>query len=765
MCSEEDRKPAKKMCLKCEISMCVQHLQAHLTTPVLLQTHPLTEPTALGAATKCPQHGKLLEYFCLDDMACVCVSCAIEDQHRLHNMKTFSTAQKELMEKLIIEHKALQSKTEEDNMSLEKWEKGKREELSMGAVRLVEAVNNLRDLSLTSVQSSVSARMVSIRTSKSSIQSIQGEKDTFRFLQMYSQVHQDLEKAKAVDLRKGLEPGEHRNKLVQEIMQSGEKILMDTTHFLRSLLSLVDPENHQTCGIASPDLFFEPLTQKSSISVSKDKRTVFYNSGMGDSSTTLLIKSSKSTPNLQRWIVVLTEDADWMVGFCDKRSPQNFKDGPVYGLSYRSHFQTKMRQLAVGRIFRTPQKTPVHIAGTPTLSGSGENPPQTHRADISRPLCLPLVSESRKVIWVDSEQVELQLKEQPELENAFDQFPYLTVKQTAALAQSCSLHPDQVKVWFMAKRLEYGISWDCEDIHEVYGKIRAGQGDEGEEKGPDSSAMRSGEEQSVEDRGLLGACEAMKQKPEQGQPQRNGKKGKLEEKKSKKRKKKSVVNRRKKKQTIEGTAKKATNPMLKSNTLLDGAINTRKRTRKRPVSNRVNPPNKSRPLPDDPLSPDITVPTNPANRCFGESKEVKIEQREESKNATDVKLKELIKGSDSPITDDQTTFPKQQHGDVPHPYKNPSQTFVRRKTDFQLLTLKMAFLDSQYPTSELYCHLNEVTGINRTNLVKWFRDMRYYTKKQKPGWMTVEKHKQVLGNILYRQCINKIRKMEKQENV
>lgn len=332
MCPEEDRKPAKKMCLKCEISMCVQHLQAHLTTPVLLQTHPLTEPTALGAATKCPQHGKLLEYFCLDDMACVCVSCAIEDQHRLHNMKTFSTAHKELMEKLTTEHQALQTKTEEDNTSLEKWEKVKREELSMCAVRLVEAVNNLRDVSLTSVQSSVSARMVSIRTSKSSIQSAQSEKDTFRFLQMYPQVHQDVEKAKAVDLRKGLEPGDHRDKLVKEITQNGEKIVNDATDFLGSLLTLIDPEHHQTNAITSPDLFFEPLTRQFNISLSKDKRTVFYTSGLGECSTTLLIKSSKSTPNLQRWNVALTEDTDWMVGLCDKKSPQNFKDGPVHAL-------------------------------------------------------------------------------------------------------------------------------------------------------------------------------------------------------------------------------------------------------------------------------------------------------------------------------------------------------------------------------------------------------------------------------------------------
>uniref|UniRef100_A0A3P9NAS7 B box-type domain-containing protein n=1 Tax=Poecilia reticulata TaxID=8081 RepID=A0A3P9NAS7_POERE len=220
-----DRKSARKTCMKCEISMCVQHLQAHLTTPVLLQTHPLTEPMAIDGNTKCPQHGKLLEYYCLDDKTCVCVSCAIEDQHRLHNMKTFSTAHKELLEKLKAEQKDLQLKTEDDNMSLETWEKSEREKLARSSVRLIEAVTNLRDISLTSVQSSVSARMVSIRTSRSSMQAAQNEKDAFRFLQMYSQVNQDVEKAKSVDLRKGLEPGPNRDKLVLEIRQNGEKMV------------------------------------------------------------------------------------------------------------------------------------------------------------------------------------------------------------------------------------------------------------------------------------------------------------------------------------------------------------------------------------------------------------------------------------------------------------------------------------------------------------------------------------------------------------
>uniref|UniRef100_A0A3B5KPL6 Si:dkey-183c6.9 n=1 Tax=Xiphophorus couchianus TaxID=32473 RepID=A0A3B5KPL6_9TELE len=331
MCTGEDRKAARKTCMKCEISMCVQHLEAHLTTPVLLQTHPLTEPMAIDGNTKCPQHEKLLEYYCLDDKTCVCVSCAIEDQHRLHNMKTFSTAHKELLEKLKAEEKDLQVKTEDDNMSLEKWEKSEREKLARSSVRLIEAVTNLRDISLTSVQSSVSARMVSIRTSRSSMQAAQNEKDTFRFLQMYSQVNQDVEKAKAVDLRKGLEPGLHRDKLVLEIRQNGEKMMNQASNFLESLLTLVDPESHQDANDSS-DLIFEPQTPNFSMSLSKDKRTVFYNSWMGQCSGNFLIQSTQSVPNYQRWILSLPSEVEWMIGLCDKKSANDPKNGPVYGL-------------------------------------------------------------------------------------------------------------------------------------------------------------------------------------------------------------------------------------------------------------------------------------------------------------------------------------------------------------------------------------------------------------------------------------------------
>ena len=133
MCAEEDRRAAVKTCVKCEISMCVVHLQPHLTKPAFLLSHHLTEPMAPGAeglgATKCPQHGKPLEYYCLDDLTSVCVSCAIEDQHRHHNMKTFPKAHAELVGKIADEERvvAVRRKESED---LGKWERRSEEHTS-----------------------------------------------------------------------------------------------------------------------------------------------------------------------------------------------------------------------------------------------------------------------------------------------------------------------------------------------------------------------------------------------------------------------------------------------------------------------------------------------------------------------------------------------------------------------------------------------------------------------------------------------------------
>lgn len=100
-------------------------------------------------------------------------------------------------------------------------------------------------------------------------------------------------------------------------------------------------------------------------------------------------------------------------------------------------------------------------------------------------VCLPLVSEGLKLVWVRSEQTN-ELDAVSELVEAFNAFPYPTDQESSALARRCSLSPERVKVWFMMQRVRYGISWADDDIRQTRLKLRRLQrlslGEEGEEE-------------------------------------------------------------------------------------------------------------------------------------------------------------------------------------------------------------------------------------------------------------------------------------------
>ncbi|XP_016425704.1 zinc fingers and homeoboxes protein 3-like [Sinocyclocheilus rhinocerous] len=85
-------------------------------------------------------------------------------------------------------------------------------------------------------------------------------------------------------------------------------------------------------------------------------------------------------------------------------------------------------------------------------------------------VCLPLVSEGLKLIWVRSEQVH-ELDAVSDLVEAFNAFPYPTSQEASALARKCALPLDRVKAWFMMQRVRYGISWADDDIQETRRKL------------------------------------------------------------------------------------------------------------------------------------------------------------------------------------------------------------------------------------------------------------------------------------------------------
>ncbi|XP_042257992.1 uncharacterized protein LOC121889846 isoform X1 [Thunnus maccoyii] len=85
---------AVKTCLKCEVSMCQEHLKPHLELPAFRE-HPLTEPMNDFWKRKCPDHDEIYRYYCMDDKMCVCNACTIEG-HSGHTIKTLRNTMKDL---------------------------------------------------------------------------------------------------------------------------------------------------------------------------------------------------------------------------------------------------------------------------------------------------------------------------------------------------------------------------------------------------------------------------------------------------------------------------------------------------------------------------------------------------------------------------------------------------------------------------------------------------------------------------------------------
>ncbi|XP_030018350.1 E3 ubiquitin/ISG15 ligase TRIM25 [Sphaeramia orbicularis] len=86
---------AVKTCLKCEVSMCQEHVKPHLELPAFRE-HLLTEPMNDFWKRKCPDHDEIYRYYCMDDKVCVCNACTIEGGHSGHTIKTLKNTMKDL---------------------------------------------------------------------------------------------------------------------------------------------------------------------------------------------------------------------------------------------------------------------------------------------------------------------------------------------------------------------------------------------------------------------------------------------------------------------------------------------------------------------------------------------------------------------------------------------------------------------------------------------------------------------------------------------
>ncbi|XP_075071526.1 E3 ubiquitin-protein ligase TRIM8-like [Mixophyes fleayi] len=86
--------PAVKSCLMCEASLCVNHLRVHSKAA----EHVITEPNNSLRTRKCSIHMKILEYYCTEDAACICVTCCLAGEHVGHKVEQLHEASKKKKE-------------------------------------------------------------------------------------------------------------------------------------------------------------------------------------------------------------------------------------------------------------------------------------------------------------------------------------------------------------------------------------------------------------------------------------------------------------------------------------------------------------------------------------------------------------------------------------------------------------------------------------------------------------------------------------------
>ncbi|XP_062372893.1 E3 ubiquitin-protein ligase TRIM47 [Sardina pilchardus] len=86
---------AVKMCLKCEVSMCVEHLRPHLELPAF-RGHTLVEPHADLRVRRCPKHEEAFRYYCMEEHVCLCSSCIVVGEHSGHTIKTLKDTVKDM---------------------------------------------------------------------------------------------------------------------------------------------------------------------------------------------------------------------------------------------------------------------------------------------------------------------------------------------------------------------------------------------------------------------------------------------------------------------------------------------------------------------------------------------------------------------------------------------------------------------------------------------------------------------------------------------
>ncbi|XP_070701238.1 E3 ubiquitin/ISG15 ligase TRIM25-like isoform X2 [Pempheris klunzingeri] len=127
-CCLERKTLAMKTCLKCEVSLCKEHVKDHLELPVFTG-HPLVNPLGDLLERKCPQHeDEVLRYYCNTSRRYICNMCALESKQHSLATEASTVLRRQLTEHMDQRFKTLKEQITESSESVKKLQQDIRHE-------------------------------------------------------------------------------------------------------------------------------------------------------------------------------------------------------------------------------------------------------------------------------------------------------------------------------------------------------------------------------------------------------------------------------------------------------------------------------------------------------------------------------------------------------------------------------------------------------------------------------------------------------------
>ncbi|XP_069810500.1 E3 ubiquitin/ISG15 ligase TRIM25-like [Dendropsophus ebraccatus] len=338
--------PAVKSCLHCEASLCDKHLRAHNKSP----EHVLSDPSTSLEKRKCSVHKKILEYYCTDDAACICVSCRLDGEHQGHQVEMLDEASEKKKKKLRNVLQKLMTKREETEERVQSVEERRRkaQEKAAGEAERVTALftdirRRLDDLEKR-VLSEISRQEKEESLSLSAlIQQLEIKKDELsrkmRHIEELCNMADPLTVLQEPDTGDLCDPEEEggdedtggHDRQLHDVDDLDVAVILDTFRTLCDIISGI-----RIYGEGPADILLDVNTAHNNLLISDDMKTATRTREKQNRPETAqrfkgycpqVMSSRRFSKGRHYWDVEITRSGYWMVGMCypsiDRREGQS----------------------------------------------------------------------------------------------------------------------------------------------------------------------------------------------------------------------------------------------------------------------------------------------------------------------------------------------------------------------------------------------------------------------------------------------------------